>query len=391
MASGRASLAEIEPSSRVLKDQRIVGSSRFTFEAVFALITLGSIALALSIVGHQRGWPLNDEYFNAPYFASTFSPALVTQIYAAHLRHGDIFPIWSSTDAYGLGTPILLYYSKLFYYVSGSLFIAVGVMKTTLVLSTAVFMGVGIYGMRMALSVITRRRLLLVVGSIGLIFTNWAFSDWLGRGDFAEFSAMMLVPWVLWWCLNLVTNRRASYALIAIMVLLVIAHAAIALCAVIAVVGAIVTFALGGSRRELKKMAIRRIGVCVLGVAVVLAPLLYVTLRFNSEYDPARKITQHGYVIANEFRNPAWLFYAGGFRWLNPKGVRSTVQIDFDIWIPIALGIAVLVGATLLWRNRLRLERYIPLSAIVFLVGAWQRICSFSSGSQPSFTTASGG
>jgi hypothetical protein len=295
----------------------------------------------------------------------------MTQIYAAHLRHADLFPIWSSTDAFGFGTPILLYYSKLFYYISGPIFILIGNMKASLVLSTGVFMAVGVYGMRRALSLITGRRLLLVVGSVGLIFTNWAFSDWFGRGDLAEFSAMMLVPWLLWWCLNLVTNRRASWSLIPIVVLLVIAHTAIALCSVICVLWAVATFFLGNSDRERKRVAIRRIGISLVGVAVILAPLLAATLRFSSDYDPARKITEYNYLANQNFSNPADLFYFAGFRWLLPLGPRTTTQIDFAIWMPIVLGIVVLVGSTAIWHHRIRLGKYLPLPAVVFLIGSF--------------------
>ena len=143
----------------------------------FAFVTMLAVALALSIVGRHAGWPDNDEFT---------SQAFETQIYSAHFRQLDFFPVWSTSDAFGLGSPLPLYYHKAFFVVSGTAYLILGNIKATLVLSLGLFMVVGVYGMRAALSVITKRRLLITVGALGLIFTNYAFTDWLVRGDFAE-------------------------------------------------------------------------------------------------------------------------------------------------------------------------------------------------------------
>ncbi len=138
------------------------------------------------------------------------SQAFETQIYSAHFRQLDFFPVWSTSGAFGLGSPLPLYYHKAFFVVSGTAYLIPGDIRATLVLSPGAFMVVGVYGMRTALSVITTRRMLITVGELGLIFTNYASTDWLVRGDFAEFSAMMPIPWVLWWCHKLVTTAAVS-------------------------------------------------------------------------------------------------------------------------------------------------------------------------------------
>ena len=136
--------------------------------------------------------------------------------------------------------------------------------------SIAAFMVVGVYGMRAAASVITESKVLIVVAAYGLIFTNYAFMDWLVRGDLAEFSAMMLIPWLLWWCLRLVTRQWASFAIIPIVVLLVYAHNLIGVSAVIPIALALTTVlffhGFSGMRAVLRRM--------VISTAVVVALLL---------------------------------------------------------------------------------------------------------------------
>ncbi len=155
-------------------------------ELIYLIAVLAAIALALSLAGRRPGWSIGQ----------TPPDPMLLQIYAAHFRHGDFFPVWSSSDAYGMGTPVPLFYQKAFFMVGGLMFIILGgALKATLVVTLAIFMVIGSYGMRKALSVVTDSRLLQDIGSIGFLLTNWTFAEWLIRGDLAEFSAFMVVPW----------------------------------------------------------------------------------------------------------------------------------------------------------------------------------------------------
>src|SRR5580704_434965 len=86
---------------------------RWFYESVYAAIVVGAAALILSLVGRKSGWPQGGQYFNE---------LLLVPIYAAHFRHLDFFPVWSSSDGLGLGSPVLLFYQKAFFYVSGVVF-----------------------------------------------------------------------------------------------------------------------------------------------------------------------------------------------------------------------------------------------------------------------------
>ena len=103
---------------------------------------------------------------------------------------------------------MLLYYHRTFFYVAGLLH-GVGWPESEggVVTTIGLFLFVGAYGMRQALRLVTDSQLLCTVGSLGFLFTNYAFTDWLfPRGDLAEFSAVMLVPWLLYWCLMFVKD-----------------------------------------------------------------------------------------------------------------------------------------------------------------------------------------
>ena len=353
-ARGRASLRRTSPPLQ----------RNWAFEIGFALLTLCAATLILSIVGRRAGWPLGQEFGNF---------LLLTQIYAAHFRHHDFFPVWSSSDAYGLGTPVLLYYQKAFFYVSGFLLILFGGdLKSALVLSTAIFLVVGAYGMRLALSTITDRKLLLTTGSLGFLFTNYVFTDWLVRGDLAEFAALMIVPWLLYWCLNLLTTRRASLLIVPIMVVLVDAHNAIALISLITLFATLAVFVAFSGLSSLRKV-LPRLLISLCAIALVLAPLLIAELRFGKVYDPATKVKDFN-PITSEFYSFGSYFYDGSYRWFaasNPRPV--TVQIDFAIWIPIALALIVGVVSWTVTRRRkshLDLERYFDIPVVVLLSGS---------------------
>jgi hypothetical protein len=311
---------------------------RWVYEAAYAVLVVGAAALILSLVGRRAGWPLGGAFFNE---------LILVHLYAAHFRHLDFFPVWSSTDGLGLGTPVLLFYQKAFFYVSGVIFILLGgELKPTLILSVGIFLAIGAYGMRRALEMVTDNRLLQVVGSVGFLFTNYVFTDWLTRGDLPEFSAMMIVPWLLFWCLNLLKNRRVSLLLIPIVPLLVDAHSAIGLISLFTLAVTIITFVAIAGTRGLRAIG-KRLVVAVGGASVLLAPTLLAELKFADYYDPAYKVTLAGQQVSNDFVGIGWYFYDGAFRWLDSKDHHyRLVQIDFAIWIPI---VVTLIAAIIYW------------------------------------------
>ncbi len=317
------------------------------YESGFLIAVLGAAALALSLAARRPGWSIGQ---------TPPDPALV-QIYAAHFRHGDLFPVWSSSDAYGMGTPVLLYYQRAFFTVGGLVFIILGgSLKTTLVVTLGIFMVIGAYGMRKALGVITESRLLRFVGSIGFLLTNWAFSEWLIRGDLAEFSAFMVVPWLLFCCLTLVRDRRLPWLVVPTMVVLVWAHNNVALASIIVLTVSGVAFLSCYGLAGLRSIA-RRLILSIGVTALILAPGLLAEIRMGRYYDPATTIIYENSLISSfTFANPWAYIYDSSFQWL----VRSNslkevpfelnIQLDFAITLLLALGVVTLLS---LWLRKL--------------------------------------
>ena len=180
---------------------------------------------------------------------------------------------------------------------------------------------------------------------------------------------MMIVPWLLYWCLNLLKNQRVSLVLIPVMALLVDAHSAIGLIAVFTLAITMITFLAVAGIRGLRAIAPRLI-VAVGGATVLLAPTLLAELKFGQAFDPQSKVTLYG-KVAQQFIGFGSYFYDGGYRWLAYNGLHDFVQIDFAIWFPIAIA---LIGAVALWvatwtrPDRTRGARRLPNPCIVMLI-----------------------
>lgn len=307
---------------------------RLWFELLFLVVTLAVALTATSLVLRGAGWPQSHE-------GLAFWDR--TAIYADHFRHGDLFPIWSSSDAYGMGTPLPLFYHKTFYWVSSPLYILSGSMKFAIYGAIILFMLVGVYGMRWCVQTFTKKRWFIVLAPQALLLANYTFTDWLVRGATAEFSSMMLIPWLIWWCLALVRDKRFSYAITPIIFLLVNAHNVTALYAMFMVLIACIIFLVAegkaGVLREWKRLAIS-VGV----TAVLLAPQLILQKLFLADYDPG-KITQDGFLATQNFHPAGEYFVNSHYTWLQLWQPYS-VQIDYAIWITIAFGLAAAVLAT---------------------------------------------
>ncbi len=333
---------------------------RWVFEVGYATLVVLASALVLSPVLRRSGWPLNQ---------GSTAPLLLVQIYAAHFRHLDFLPVWSSSDGIGMGSPVLLYYHRAFFYIAGLIYALFGgALKASVIATIAIFLAVGAYGMRRALGVVTNSRLLRTVGSVGFLFTNYVFTDWLDpRGDLAEFSALMIVPWLLYWCLNLVKYRRVSFVLIPVMVVLVNCHSGIALISLFTLVIALATFVAVAGFRGLRAVAPRLI-VVVGGATLLLAPLLLAELRFSQFYDPQTKNT-FSYKVSQQFVSFWSYLYDGTHRWLAGFS-HNFVQIDFAIWVPIAAASAAMgaYGVSKLRRRDRTLSVHVDAPVAAFLL-----------------------
>lgn len=110
---------------------------------------------------------------------------------------GDWFPIWSTTDNYGLGSPLPALYHKLFYLFSGMALVLTGNVKVSVLISLWIWFVIGGLGMYWLCRQMNCPKAVSWAGSVMLITANYTVTDWLIRGAMAELCAIMLIPWTL--------------------------------------------------------------------------------------------------------------------------------------------------------------------------------------------------
>jgi hypothetical protein len=205
-------------------------------------------------------------------------------VYAAHLAQGDLFPIWSAEDYFGLGTPMPFFYHKLFYYPAALLLLAFGSVRGATIGALLLFLVLGCAGLYR-----TARRLGLSGRGAALLaaclpFQGYTIFDWLVRGAMAELAACMLAPWLLYSVALLVQEKRAPWHLFTNLLLLALAHAVLAWFALLLVAIAVVAGANGLDARAGRTEAARALGwTALLGLPFL--PFLLVYLRLAEHYD----------------------------------------------------------------------------------------------------------
>ena len=154
------------------------------FSSWFLLISAVSIIPPLL----KPGFPPNHE-------DETF--VLRTMVYAKHFRFGDFIPVWASSDNYGMGSPLPSLYHRLFYLVSGLVYAITGNAKISIAIALIVFTSLGVYFTFRLLRSFGCSIQIAMLGASTLPFLNYSVTNWLVRGAMAEYSAMMLIPLVL--------------------------------------------------------------------------------------------------------------------------------------------------------------------------------------------------
>lgn len=122
---------------------------------------------------------------------------LRTMVYAKHFRFGDLIPVWAASDNYGMGSPLPSVYHRLFYLVSGLVYAITSSAKISIASALIVFTSIGVYFTFLLLRSFGCSVQIAMLGSSTIPFLNYSVTNWLVRGAMAEYSAMMLIPLVL--------------------------------------------------------------------------------------------------------------------------------------------------------------------------------------------------
>ena len=167
----------------------------------------------------KAGFPPNHE-------DDTF--VLRTMVYAKHFRFGDLVPVWSSTDNFGFGSPFPSLYHRLYYLVSGFIYASTNNAKIAISLALIVFTSIGIRFVYLTLRSFHCSQYIAIVGASVLPFLNYSVTNWLVRGAMAEYSAMMLIPVVLYFVKKSWDSKSLHWSLGLTFGFLFLAHSVVA-------------------------------------------------------------------------------------------------------------------------------------------------------------------
>ena len=300
--------------------------------------------LALLPVMSHAGWPANHDWT---------APVMRMAVTLGQWKLGHGIPVWSTHLQYGYGSPLPALYHKTFTYLAATVLALTGSVKVSLVTSTFVFMVVGFCGMCFCLRQALRGRYpwLWMLGGALLVSSNYATTDWLTRGAFAEFAAMALIPWVLAWCLILIMDSRWRWWIGPLMALLVLSHSMLALYMLIPLTLALIAAVWCWRRAALEwwRPAVISIGVCTICLAPFLLPMLAMG-RFNRTEELVRHMgftpmTQTIPLSTFFWHQPHWTW---GVEWQ-----PFTVQLD----TALLLGACIYAVFLLLRKGLVRQDR----------------------------------
>jgi hypothetical protein len=119
-------------------------------------------------------------------------------VYAKHFQFSDLVPVWSSSDNFGMGSPLPSLYHRLFYILSGFVYAVTNNSKVAIALSLIIFTAIGVCFVFLTLRSFHCSQQIAIIGASTLPFLNYSVTNWLVRGAMAEYSAMMLIPLVLY-------------------------------------------------------------------------------------------------------------------------------------------------------------------------------------------------
>ena len=290
---------------------------------------------------------------------------LRTMVYAKHFQFGDLVPVWSASDNFGMGSPLPGLYHRLFYMVSGIVYAVVGNAKVSIAITLIVFTSIGAYSVFLLLRSFNSSIFVSLLGSSVFPFLNYSVTNWLVRGAMAEYSAMMLIPLLLYMVKRSI-DRSLLYASTGLVFgLLFLAHSVVAYFVALLVGAAMVSSCLL-RQSSWTLFSPRKIGLAFLGFLATtwwsLLPLWYMRQRFDMS-----RLLPDFLAVRFQFRRITEYLWDSSWSWSNPPQL-FTVQLD--IVLVISVGLLVLLRKYN--RNHLWIIGLFIITMIFQYGGSWR-------------------
>ncbi|NER24446.1 MAG: hypothetical protein F6J96_27825 [Symploca sp. SIO1C2] len=167
---------------------------------IFAIYFLAA-CLACGNILLLDGWPLNHEGLS--FFERV-------EVFRIAMQAGDFFPLWTPFAHNGYGSPFPFFYHRLYSTVIALIALLINSTYWSVKISIPLLLTCGAIGMHQTAKVMQLRPLSCIAAALLLIFANYTFTDWLIRGAVAEFSAFMLIPWLLYYGIKVIRGEPLS-------------------------------------------------------------------------------------------------------------------------------------------------------------------------------------
>ena len=145
--------------------------------------------LACITIFFRNGWPVNHSG-NSIFTISKFYYNLI-------INNHTLFPMWTVYGNHGLGSPLPFFYHRLFFYLTTVINLGVNDLLLSVKLSILLLLFTGGTTVYILIKKIFNNRFYGIAGSGLFIFSNYLYMDWLVRGAAAEFTALVIIPWIL--------------------------------------------------------------------------------------------------------------------------------------------------------------------------------------------------
>lgn len=321
------------------------------------LLLLAASLLAASPVLVRSGWPQNHDGLACFHRVETFRRAFA---------NGNFLPLWAPLAEHGYGSPFPFFYHRLFNSLAGAAALATGSPYAAVKVAVPLLLFAGALGMRRALLGMGLGSFLASCGALLLIFSNYAYTDWVVRGAFAEFTAFMLVPWLTLAALPVVQGKpHAGWALGAVLSLMFFAHSVLFLFSFalvfVAVTGALL---LSNDRRR----ALGNVAQAALVVLFVTGPFLLGIRLFGEDLDLDRQRSGMFSVFRNFVPLDEYLYDRVGGWASSTAGYSVEIGRGFNT---LALVSFATVGAAFVRRRlfRTRVRELLPAWFLVLGAG----------------------
>ena len=318
----------------------------------YGFLLLASV-LACSRILVLPGWP--DNHDGVACFQKV-------EVFRLAFAGGNLLPLWTPLAENGYGSPFPFFYHRLFNTLAGAVALTTGSTYTAVKIVIPLLLFMGAVGMRRALLVMGLGPFHAVSGALLLVFSNYAYTDWLVRGAFGEFAAFMLVPWLTSAALGVVLGKpRAGWGLGAILSLIFFAQSTIFVFAFALV---LVAFAGALNLSRDRGRAFLNLGQMMLIVLPVTGPFVFGIWLFGKDLDLDRLRTGMFSVFRNFAPLGEYLYdHAGGWT-SSTAGYSVEIGRGFNTLSLVAVA-AVAAG---LARRRLSAVRLLEMRPAWFLV-----------------------